>query len=55
MSALAASQGIAGRCGIRIAEGRLVRADDDDDLRAMVGQHATGERRRADALELDRF
>ena len=38
---------------VGVAERRLVRADDCDNLRAEVGEHAAGERPRADALELD--
>ena len=40
---------------VEVVEPRLVRADDRDHFRALVGQHAAGERPRADALELDDF
>ncbi len=38
---------------IGIAESRLVRADDRDNLGAEIGEHAAGERTRTNALELD--
>ena len=50
---LAAAQGIVGESAVRIAERRLDRATDRDNLGAEVCEHAAGERPRTDALELD--
>ena len=47
----AADSSESGRSGS--PSGRLVRANDRDDLRAEVGEHAAGERTGPDALELD--
>ena len=40
---------------VQVVEPRFVRAHDRDHFRALVSQHAAGERPRADALELDDF
>ena len=40
---------------VQVVEPRFVRADDRKHFRALVGQHATCERPRANALELDDF
>ena len=46
-------KGLVGERALRTADGRLVGADDRDNLGAEVGEHAAGERPWADALELD--
>ena len=50
---LAAPKGLVGERASRIAEGRLVGANDCNHLGAEVGEHAAGERTWADAFELD--
>ena len=51
--ALSAAQRTFGERPVRIAERRLIRADHRDHLGAEIGEHAAGERTRADPLELD--
>jgi hypothetical protein len=50
---LAAPQRTLGQRPVGIAERRLVRADDCDDLRAQIREHATGKWTGPDPLELD--